>query len=608
MNASDVAFRVIADARTVYLRKPDGQSALADLDSCEQRLREPLRIALAGTLKAGKSTLLNALIGEELAPMDATECTKIVTWFHHGATPSVRAHHVNGMSAPVPIVRDDGRLSFSLDALDPASISRLTVDWPTSELKRATVIDTPGTASLNADVSARTLDLLAPRDGTSGADAVLYLLRNTTAGDVGTLTEISRQVGGSGAPLGVIGVISRADEIGVGRIDAMLSAKEVAAKAAAELSASGLCQAVVPVAGLVGLTARTLRQREFGSLSELAGLPPEQLQRAMLSADRFCWEDPDLPVPAEDRRRLLERFGMFGIRLSLALLGSGVRDAQSLADELIARSGLGELQSLIEVQFGQRAEQLKAHSACTELRRIFTRYRDPETAALSAAVDRALRDTHGFAEVRLLAALRSRDVGLTAGETNEVTRLLGGYGTSVGDRLSLDPFEAMTTGRTAAHAAAQRWRIRAQHPLNDSFTEQLCRATARSAEGIIAEMDAAAEHADARSRPPRSQDIQQQPTPPQPTPPRSGQPRSGSRAQSGQPPQSGSQAQAAQPPESGPQVPPMHPAQPPYSPQQPRPSQHPRPPQPPRSAQPSPLQQPRPPAPRPHGPRRPGHP
>ncbi|MDG2040937.1 MAG: dynamin family protein, partial [Ilumatobacter sp.] len=60
-------------------REFDDPDAVADLNAIRARLDEPLRVAIAGKVKAGKSTLLNALVGELLAPTDTGECTKVVT-------------------------------------------------------------------------------------------------------------------------------------------------------------------------------------------------------------------------------------------------------------------------------------------------------------------------------------------------------------------------------------------------------------------------------------------------------------------------------------------------------------------------------------------------
>src|SRR5256885_16753934 len=49
-----------------------------------RRLSEPLRVAIAGRLKSGKSTLVNALIGRRVAPPEGGECTRIVTQVRYG--------------------------------------------------------------------------------------------------------------------------------------------------------------------------------------------------------------------------------------------------------------------------------------------------------------------------------------------------------------------------------------------------------------------------------------------------------------------------------------------------------------------------------------------
>ena len=93
-------------ADPAYRQRPDVHN---ELDRIGRRLNQPIRIALAGTLKAGKSTLVNALVGEDIAPTDATEATRIVTWFRNGPTPKVTANHRGGRRSNVPIARNGGQ-------------------------------------------------------------------------------------------------------------------------------------------------------------------------------------------------------------------------------------------------------------------------------------------------------------------------------------------------------------------------------------------------------------------------------------------------------------------------------------------------------------------
>lgn len=455
-----------------------------ELERIRARLGEPIRIALAGTLKAGKSTLVNALVGDDIAPTDATEATRIVTWFRHGPAPRVTANHRGGRRTNVPITHRGG-LSFDLSRLNPADIVDLDVEWPAEELAGATLIDTPGTSSLARDTSERTVRLLVPADGVPRVDAVVFLLRTLNAADIALLKQIGGLVGGSAGALGIIGVASRADEIGAGRIDAMVSAKDVATRFTDELSRTGVCQAVVPVSGLLALTARTLRQAEFVALKKLAGADAAELNKALLSVDRFVRPDSPLPVDAGTRAQLLERFGMFGIRISIALLAAGITDSSGLAAELLERSGLVELRKVIDQQFAQRADMLKAHTALVSLRRFVQLHPVMATPYVIADIDPLLADTHAFEELRVLSLLPSRTTTLNEDELSSLRRIIGGSGTSPAARLGLNP-ENYPDGPRAALAAVQRWRRRAEHPLNDPFTARACRAAVRSAEALVA--------------------------------------------------------------------------------------------------------------------------
>lgn len=484
----------LADARTLVdaARRAyvDNPAVRGQLDECARRLDQPLRVALAGSLKAGKSTLLNALVGQDIAPTDATECTRVVTWYRSGTTPTVTAWYDGNRRVNVPVQRREGGLTFDLGQLTAAQVDRLDVEWPAKALTETTVIDTPGTSSLSRDVSARTLELLTPENAASGADAVVYLLRSLSATDVAFLGQIGSHVGAESGPLGVVGVVSRADEVGAGRIDAMLSAKDMATRFATELERTGLCQAVVPVAGLLAFAARTLRQSEFAAFEALAQVPVEDLQLALLSADRFGREDSPLPVDAATRASLVRRFGLFGIRLAVTLIRLGCRDSPSLAAELVERSGLDELRAVIDVQFGQRAEQLKTHSALVALERVLAGNPNAAAAQILPAVGRMLSDVHGFDELRMLGRLRTTDVHLPADDVTELQRLIGGYGIAAPVRLGLPTNADVETQRSAAIGAVRKWRSRAAHPLLDQFTSRACSVAARSAEGVLEELRA----------------------------------------------------------------------------------------------------------------------
>lgn len=462
----------------------DDQPALAELESHALRLDEPLRLAVAGMVKAGKSTLLNAILGEEIAPTGTGECTRIVTWYRYRDTPRVTMFPVAGGSRSLPVRRVDGRLVFDIGRARAEDVSRLVVDWPVKSLRELTLIDTPGIASLSSDVSARSSDFLIPTEGTSAADAIIYVMRHLHEADLKFL-EAFRDTSAGQFGTNALAVLSRADEIGAGRIDSLLAARDIAKRYRSDDTFRDLAVGLVPVAGLLAQTARTMHQVEFATLVELSKLDRAERERLLISVDRFVRPEAPTDAGPEARAALLARFGLFGIRLATVLIGNGISDPTALAQELTRRSGLDELLRLISGQFQIRAAGLKAHSAIAGIETLIRQRPHAGTDSLLVALERIKAGAHEFRELQLLATARTTGLALSPELTAEAERLVGGNGIAPADRLGLAEGASVAEVKSHAARALHRWRSQAESPLADRATVELCQTVVRSCEAIL---------------------------------------------------------------------------------------------------------------------------
>lgn len=484
---------LLDDTRAALARAIDVYAGTEDGDRLTQlrtRLDEPLRVAVAGRIKAGKSTLLNALVGERLAPTDAGECTRIVTWYADGHTYRVTAELTDGEQQQLAFHRDEGVIDVDLGELPPEKVTRLLVTWPSARLRTATLIDTPGIGSLSESVAQRTWDLLsASDDAEAPADAVLYLLRHLHSHDLEFLrafhdTEVSQP-----NPVNAIGVLSRADEIGVGKLDSMTSAGKIAARMATDPVVRTVVQTVVPVAGLLAETAATLTETEVARLRRVAELPVADADALLLTADRFTTRMPELGLTSTEREELLDRFGLFGIRLATSVLRHGVAStATELAAVLTERSGVGDLNQLLRSLFFDRRDVLKSRSVLTALDALTRASPRPGSEAVAADVERIMASAHPFQELRVLSAIRAGWVTGKPAVLDDLEHVIGGAGADMSQRLRLPDDAGHDAMVAAAAEALDRWQRRAENPLTRHELAVAARVAIRSCEGMLSEL------------------------------------------------------------------------------------------------------------------------
>ena len=451
------------------------------------RLHGPLRVAIAGRIKAGKSTLLNALVRDRVAPTDAGECTRVVTWYTEGISAEVNAVLRDGSLRPVAIERDDEGVRLDLGSLGVDAIDRIDVRWPARALADLTVIDTPGLASINAETSRRTEKFLAVDAlTTSDADAVIYLMRHVHQRDIEFLDAfMDRSVAGT-SPINAVGVLSRADEIGAGRVDALASAERIARRYSANHDVRSLCGSMVAVAGLLAETSSSLREDEVGHLRRLLDLDDRARAELLVTSDRFC--DPlRSSLTGEVRAALLARFGLFGIRYTLdELRREPDLTASQLARRLRGVSGIEDLERVLAEQFAPRARSLQARAVLSGVRALAHRIRASSPAHetwLLEYVERVEAASHDLSELRLLHLALSGEARLADGETEEVRATL--LAVKADERVGRPDAPAAEV-QAIALERIQRWRVRASDPLADPTTTEASEIMAHTYEAIYA--------------------------------------------------------------------------------------------------------------------------
>lgn len=453
-----------------------------------ERLDGPLRLAVTGRVKSGRSTLINALVGAEIAPSDAEEGTQVNTVYRYGDEPRILVHTPRGAVQNVPTTSLDPATIRDLQRWRPDEVSRLVIESPSPGLGAITLIETPGVSSTAVKETGRS----ALAQVLSEADAVLYLTRHPHQTDIQFLRSVHELRIARRAPINTIVALSRADEVASGGADALSAADTIARRYRDEPKLRTFAQYVIPVVGLLGQAAATLTADDVNTLIALTQLPDGQLDELLLSTDRFANSAVPESVPTPVRQDLLQRVGRYGIERATSLLmqGHGVTngagDLKKLRSALLDESRLGDLQEAIHLQFIERHEALRARSALMAVDMVLRANPRSGSHQLLGELERLLANAHEWDELRMLSALRSGQLTLPEGTQRDAEQLLGAFGDSARSRLGLGAEATDTEIADRAGDALTRWRELATNPLHDRVRREAVSTVLRSCERLIA--------------------------------------------------------------------------------------------------------------------------
>jgi tetratricopeptide (TPR) repeat protein/GTP-binding protein EngB required for normal cell division len=256
----------------------------------------PLLVTVMGEFNSGKSTFVNALLGEEVAPMGITPTTATINVLKYGAERMGRVLYGDDHSRDVPWAEVPALLR-GIDAAEARQIRVVEVLYPLEALARVNIVDTPGLNSIMAEHEQVARDFIAQ------ADAVVWLF---TVGQAGKATEAEALAAIAREHKKILGVVNK--------IDRATPAEEAAILARLQEEFGGLLEALQPFSA-----REALRSRRANDDAGLAASRYAELQA--LLEERFY-----------SRGRALKRASC-GAR-ALALVTAGAERARTATAEL----------------------------------------------------------------------------------------------------------------------------------------------------------------------------------------------------------------------------------------------------------------------------------
>jgi len=199
-------------------------SYYTQLQQLLSNIDDPCRLAIAGKVKAGKSSLVNTLLGSDFAKVGTTETTATINVFKYGTPPDrnlpILCQYCDGRSEWVSKVFLDSIQGTTSDGLKKASeIKNLTYFINDVRLHDVILIDTPGTNTLVEEHQGQTELYFGLRERhneetieiSNEADAVVYLLGEVAHETNQDFLSSLKDTLGQRSNLNTIGVLSQID-------------------------------------------------------------------------------------------------------------------------------------------------------------------------------------------------------------------------------------------------------------------------------------------------------------------------------------------------------------------------------------------------------------
>lgn len=487
------------------------------LQKCYHQLQQPMRVAIVGRIKAGKSTMINALLGEALVATGSVEATFNINWLKYANNKTLKVHFKDNRPPETKSVEELTDITVRADKNRDylLSVKYIEVFYPNKILQTFNLIDTPGLQSYYKDDSQNTVDFLQlhgdnlteiTQQQAQGADALLYLFSYSLAMDDSEIVKMFQgSVVAQATPINAIGVLTKVETYWADPnvSEPIEAGKKVCQRLSAHPKVRDLFYTVYPTCGLLALGAQTLTDNEWEILKQLAELSQQRMEKLIRNVKRFCEREyEDVPIPATLRQQVLNRLGQYGVWLAYKLICSGVKQKSQLIEKLLHGSGVPQLKQLIISYFGHRAYLIKLGNVLKQISAAyFSEVRNFQGKPLQiikkvgGQFEELQTQEHGFSELEVLRNYYNNRLNFNDSEVQQLLSVTGEYGVSCAKRLGLEERSSIEEMVPVALEKMNYWRQRATDCFgSDNVSIAAAGVLARSYERILYRVQKAKEY------------------------------------------------------------------------------------------------------------------